>query len=329
MATSPGAYIYVGPWINWSRGAVLGATLTLTQRNGGLLIAFLGIFITIAGAAWWRVLSFLVHQYRAAPGRRGTLHHQQQAILRNCNTPGAAAWQIARVAWAWRTIADHRVLANLPLVALALGNMVFFAVAGVFSAEVAKAAGNETLIRGLDCGYLIGNLSLPDDSPLVAAGLRAMEIDDTLVASSYARACYDDHTPPDELRCNRFVKPKLAYSTRPDAPCPFAVDICLDKSGAAFEVDSGLIDSHSDLGINTASEDRLQYRKVTTCSVLQVEERAQDVNQTDAKGNTIQWTHYAFGGSAPGDPAKGEGVASNLTFQRVRGIRNLDGYSLT
>ncbi|KAL9114279.1 MAG: hypothetical protein Q9227_001701 [Pyrenula ochraceoflavens] len=44
------ASIYLGLWTNWSHGTVRGATITLTKRDGGLLIAFLALFISTVTA---------------------------------------------------------------------------------------------------------------------------------------------------------------------------------------------------------------------------------------------------------------------------------------
>lgn len=41
--------IKLGFWTNWSDGKILGATMTLTRQNGGYLIAFLAIFVGMAG----------------------------------------------------------------------------------------------------------------------------------------------------------------------------------------------------------------------------------------------------------------------------------------
>ena len=49
---------------SWSRKPILRATITLSQRNGSLLTAFLDIFVTIAGGACWRILTFLIYQHR-------------------------------------------------------------------------------------------------------------------------------------------------------------------------------------------------------------------------------------------------------------------------
>jgi hypothetical protein len=39
--------IYTGVWTNWSKGAVVGSTITLSNRNGAVLIAALAIFIQV------------------------------------------------------------------------------------------------------------------------------------------------------------------------------------------------------------------------------------------------------------------------------------------
>jgi hypothetical protein len=38
--------VYLGIWTNWSHGSVAGLTLTTTLQNGGLLIAFLALFVS-------------------------------------------------------------------------------------------------------------------------------------------------------------------------------------------------------------------------------------------------------------------------------------------
>lgn len=55
---------------------------------------------------------------------------------------------------------------------------------------------------------------------------------------------------------------------RDDAPCPFGSDAC---TGATFVIDSGLIDTRYHLGMNVRNEDRLQFRKSTTCAPIDME----------------------------------------------------------
>lgn len=138
MSGTAGSSIYTGAWINWSQGSILGATITLSQRNGSLLTAFLGIFVTIAGTACWRILSFFVHQHRAGHDWKDkeVLLHQQQVILRNSGNSTGTAWQTIRLAWDQRKLGKKHILKSSPLFFLALCITLLFAAAGVFSSAV-------------------------------------------------------------------------------------------------------------------------------------------------------------------------------------------------
>ena len=102
MSQTAASFVYTGPWINWSHGLVLGSTITLNQQDGALLTAFLGIFVTTAGAACWKIISFALHQHRSLSLSQDGIHHQQQVILRNTGSPGKASFELAHVAWSWR-----------------------------------------------------------------------------------------------------------------------------------------------------------------------------------------------------------------------------------
>lgn len=54
--------IYTGIWINWSKGPILGATLTTTSKDGFLLASFLALFVRMVGSHFWSVLCFVIHQ---------------------------------------------------------------------------------------------------------------------------------------------------------------------------------------------------------------------------------------------------------------------------
>lgn len=51
MSQNNDAHIYIGPWVNHNHGNIIGSTITLSSRDDSILIAFLGIFVTAAGAA--------------------------------------------------------------------------------------------------------------------------------------------------------------------------------------------------------------------------------------------------------------------------------------
>lgn len=99
-------------------------------------------------------MSFLLHQHRVHENFQPALLHQQQAILRNTSTPDGGAWQLSLLIWYWRKRADKSLQRTLPLIAIAILNLSVFGVAGIFSSDVTKAAGNETLIMSPICGQL-------------------------------------------------------------------------------------------------------------------------------------------------------------------------------
>lgn len=312
MSVNAGSSIYTGAWINWSRGAILGATVTLFQRNSSLFTAFLGIFVTIVGGACWRMLSFLVHQHRAGHGcKMDILYHQQQIILRNSDSSTVTAWQMIRLAWNTRKLGKNRILRNLPFVILALCNTLFFIVAGVFSSAVAKAAGSDTLISSSNCGYLMANItSVPS---VTASFTRLTNL--TLEAIAYSRACYGDAS--NELQCGRFSQSQLGFTSEMNASCPFQSHICLEGPSAAFQVESGWIYTDKDLGINSKASDQLQYRKVTTCSVLHTTGYFNQINTTDSSGDPLRQVYYNYGPAA----------SDNFMFSYdLHNVRNQDGY---
>ena len=284
--------VYTGFWINWSRGRVLGSTITLSQRYGGLLTAFLGIFVTVVGAACWTIQSFLIHQHRANKGPSSAMHHQQQVVLRNSNTAGSVAWQITQIAWRWRKITNQSTLQSLSLILLAVSNMILFGVAGVFSAEVTKAAGNETLIHSPNCGFLLPDVDRPELSTFEGiTGANALEANETLAASAYSRACYGKSVSSSQ--CFQYPKPNIPWTNRTNAPCPFRGNICKDGVGG-FEMDTGFINSLETLGINTEASEAVEYRKFTSCSVIRTKEYGYEYNFTNSDNEVEELIGYDY-----------------------------------
>ncbi len=292
MSQTSASSIYTGPWINWSHGAFLGATITLNQRDGGLLTAALAIFVSIAGAACWRITSYAIHQRRASQDYKDALHHQQQAILCNTTGPAGALWDFLQLPWYWRNHAIRSFVRALPLALLALLNIAVFGVAGIFSSEVTKAAGNETLIRSPHCGYL--KLNGGFDSIQNSAAFNNIDLNDTLAATTYSRACYDN--TENALGCNQYVQQQLQWTSNQNATCPFSSDLCIYGSTAAYEMDTGPLDTHEQLGINAAPSDRVQYRKVASCSPIHTKGYVTTFNDTNpnqlAYGNLFYDYNY-------------------------------------
>jgi hypothetical protein len=105
IAQGGGVYddVYLGFWTNWSQDKVHGATVTLTQNNGGLLIAFVALFVGAAGKSFWKLLCFALHRLLSAPTvPQDGLYHQRQAILRNSETSLQGGCQLFKSMLAWK-----------------------------------------------------------------------------------------------------------------------------------------------------------------------------------------------------------------------------------
>lgn len=305
MSTN-GSSVHHGFWINWSHGRIKGSTITLSERNGGLLTAFLALFVAITGSQLWKIISFAIHQTRASRNPRDGLHHQQQAVFRNAGSPSGVAWAFAQMPVYWWSAATRPLLRSLPWAVFALIYMAGFGLAGVFSSSVTKAAGNETLIVSSNCGrsVLDGDVQSYD-----SAGSAYLEksLNDLSSAIDYARTCYMTSSSRSQLRCQIYTSSQIPFHREHNVSCPFAQGTCLVSDMAAFRMDTGHIDSHAVLGINTPPKDRVTYRRVTTCAPLRTKEFMSFHNVTGdnepwgAAGDTL--VMYNYGPQAQGNPS--------------------------
>ena len=168
-----------------------------------------------------------------------------------------------QLAWYWRRHVKRNLIRTLPLAALALFNLTLFGVAGVFSSQVTKAPGNETLTRSGNCGILDLPMNSSDDAN---STLLSAERNASLSAEAYQKACYDN--PESSLQCGHFIQGRLPWISNENVPCPFPPDMCLLGDNTAYQMVSGLIDSHEQLGINAPRENRVQLRAATTCAII-------------------------------------------------------------
>lgn len=70
--------VYLGTWTNYSRGRILGATLTLESRYGLLLLSFTATFVGFVASRFWRIITLILHRIYSTPEPRDALHHQRQ-----------------------------------------------------------------------------------------------------------------------------------------------------------------------------------------------------------------------------------------------------------
>ena len=270
--------VYYGVWINWTRGQVNGSTITLTASGAGFIVAFLAIFVSVAGGSLWRILAFLVHQYRITKAPRDGLYYQQQNILRNTPTPGVASWHLLRLISPWRKFSKRPFRRSLPLVLLALLNLSLFFVAGILVAEVTRTPGSYVLVRSPNCGNWTVN------SIDVVEGLLVKTTNDTVAVANYARNCYGG--PSNALECNQFPVQSLPYTRIENDPCPFAEGMCYPQF-PPVTFDTGNLSSHDHLGINSRMKDRISYRKKTTCAPVIAKGFTTSMNYTESGNSTL------------------------------------------
>lgn len=129
--------IYTGIWINWSYGQVRGATLTLTHRNGGLVTAFLALFVTVVGRGFWRLFCFAAHSsFSSARTPQDGFYHQRQAVLRNASTSMVGLLYSVQIAFKWQNRTSRRWLRMLPVISVTALMTAGFYVASIFSSRV-------------------------------------------------------------------------------------------------------------------------------------------------------------------------------------------------
>lgn len=112
--------IYTGVWINKAYGPIRGATLTLSRESGGLLIAFLALFVSAAGGSFWRITRYILHLSFSTESGSDGVYHQRQAILRNDQLASDAAMNLISARFAWRNRANNLNRKLLSVAALAL-----------------------------------------------------------------------------------------------------------------------------------------------------------------------------------------------------------------
>jgi hypothetical protein len=124
--------IYLGFWINRSFGVIRGATLTLDRNRGGLLIAFLALFVSASGRSFWKLARCCLYYVNSTNESSDGVHLQRQAILRNTSLPLDAALEFTSLYHSWRRRANSTFRRTFLPAFLALVLATSFIVAGTY-----------------------------------------------------------------------------------------------------------------------------------------------------------------------------------------------------
>ena len=269
--------------MDWSKTGIRGLTLTLTAKHSTLLTNSLALFVTLAGGQLWTIIRFSLHQIYAQQSHttktHATAHNQQQVVLKNTMTDLGTAQYMSILFWRLRSASTRsKATYYAALISgLAIFHAALFLAAGAFSSTI-TAAGSKVLSRSPFCGvwnetyYTLmdgGANGASKEIFALSAQFNAKYSVDIQLSIEYAQKCYlDAETYATSSTCDVLPKSKIEYSTTVQpSSCPFQSRICHDASNMVT-FDTGLVDSHIDLGINSQIEDRLTYQRMTSCAVL-------------------------------------------------------------
>lgn len=287
--------VYLGAWTNWALGGrVTGSTITLDQRNGVLLTAFLAVFITFASSKLWRITCFALHQlFLSDPdSRQDGLYHQRQAVLRNTVDERTGLVNFIRILWAWRKRADRPYYRILPMVIFSLLNTAVFSVASIFSSRISSAMGNEVLISSPDCGtaqYTFNSSSLPLSTPENMGNIYSPWVAEKINSyANFAQRCYSNGSEAEN--CGPYVKKRLHTTIDQNASCPFQTQICRHPTGN-IRLDTGYLNSQADLGLNAPIDSQYNFRKITHCAPI----KSDGYQKTVLFSSNKPYTQYFYG----------------------------------
>lgn len=279
--------VFLGIWTNWSQGKTFGSTITMTQYNGNLLIAFLALFVSFVGTSLWRIIGYMLHRIFSTNAAQDGVYHQRQAILRNAANATDAIWDLTSILWnSRRETRSYRRL--MPSLATAVFSVSAFAVAGIFSSKMATLTGSEVLLNSALCGMPNGFVASTSEQLTVVQPWIAQRMTS---AMNYANRCYFANAKMEN--CDYFVRPRLPSTVNRNASCPFDEDICRTQDGN-IELDTGLIDSHYDLGYNGPNEKRMQFRRKMNCAPLKMENYTDSFVYESSVGN-VSYERYQYG----------------------------------
>ncbi|KAI0201425.1 hypothetical protein F4808DRAFT_425146 [Astrocystis sublimbata] len=255
--------VYVGTWVNWSRGKVFGPTLTLSRRDADLLIAFTASFIAFVSSRTWRIMCFVAHRIYSTSAEQDAVYHQRQTILRNSYSPEDAINLLTRLSCSKHYTGKR--FRTISIVAIAAFCVVAFTTAAGFSSRISTAVGSEVLLQGTRCGYIEYPDPLTDpQSYFQCIFFQSGKTDN---AANYAQQCYTGDKMG-SFSCDRFVTRKIDSVQDLDAQCPFNTTICRKNSGN-IRLDTGLLDSNDHFGLNASPDQRIQWRHVLHCAPLE------------------------------------------------------------
>lgn len=186
--------IYKGFWTNWVDGRIQGATLTLSREGGAYVIAFLALFVHVAGASFWRLTSFAIFWCRAHPDVDDIVVLQQQTVFRNSTSAISSLRGFFKI-----SIRSRDRKKNLIAILWAAINVVGFLAAGILSSRVTSTR-SDVLLKPTLCGQWTYGEELQSDRSnfVVEEAIRVATLAEIQATSEkYAAVCYNPENSPE------------------------------------------------------------------------------------------------------------------------------------
>ena len=130
--------IYTGFWVDHHSGSTTGLTLTLSSSSSVYLIAFLALFVRVAGNHLWNLFCYVVFHVRTTSKKKDGLYHQEQQVLRSGVSDFKSAIALLRLGHAWRGKTRRPLSRVVPLTLVATFHVAALALAGIFSSKIAQ-----------------------------------------------------------------------------------------------------------------------------------------------------------------------------------------------
>lgn len=234
-------------------------------------------------------------------------------ILRNSGSPMSAMWESYRAWRAWHKSASD-LSGTLSLLSVAILATALTTAASIFTAKVKMTGTPVGRLKNTSCGPWLYSGQLASSSQ--------MSFNNTVMAANYADICYYGSKDP-TVCSNQFVQAAIPWFTDANAPCPFESSMCRT---AAYQMDTRLIDTRTALGLNTKDEDRLFYRRLSTCAPLHTSDFQRE-SLVAVNGGARSDT---YNNMYLGPIVNGSQILANATFRyNEDAIYDQGGYQLT
>ncbi|KAM0431287.1 hypothetical protein ACHAPT_005258 [Fusarium lateritium] len=269
---TPSTPTTLGVWKDHSRHAFSSTTLTLSNRDAAVLLAFLATLVAITGVRSWRISRFAMYMaFTSRPDVEISANDEgasdellpQQVILRNSETATGAAVGLLSYTYlskeAKATKLQQRLKGTLFGI-IALGHWATFIVLSILTSQI--VLGRTVVSKATSsCGKWGPDTNSSDFNVVYnELGLNA-----TLDADNYVQNCYFNHVKSGIFDCERLMSQSIPISVSNDAECPFPSNVCRTKF--ALAVDTGNV-SLAHLGINTRLAHDLYFRRRSVCAPI-------------------------------------------------------------